>query len=141
MLRMIFSVLLIVSVLMFSYGIVLAQEATPEPTPEVVVPGEFDYENDTVVVLDILQILGIVVSSFLIGGVTIGVLALRILKDKTALDTLERITVNTVPAHLLLGARTVIKNGKRFVVLADMITDGQPNEPLTDEELEQLGLR
>ncbi len=84
-------------------------------------------------VVDVLSVLGYVLAAFaaggLVGATAVGVVAGRLLKNKDALDALERVAVSTIPLSALPTINELAKSIGVAAKLLDKVTDQQPNVP------------
>lgn len=146
--NIVYILLLVVAVVAFyttttSTILTLAQSDTPtpsaSPTVEVVPTAtppntpEQDAEEFRTFFTDIGQILSFVLFGFVSGGLTIGVLASRLLQNKPALDAMERIALKTIPLEIIPLIRQWATIGKDISELLNVITDGEENTPRQPE--------
>ncbi len=84
-------------------------------------------------IADVLSVLGYVLAAFaaggLVGGTAVSVVAGRLLKNKDALDALERVAVSTIPISALPVINELARNIATAAKLLDKVTDQQPNVP------------
>lgn len=123
--------------LILGFSSVLAQEATPEVTPTaapvvtIPAPGTVLTGETNQITIDVgslaFYILGAVAVGGL-GGVTgFAIFSRRILGNKDALDTIERIAHNSIPIEALNIIHDLAVNIQAGATLVSTVTDGQPN--------------
>ena len=100
---------------------ILAQE----PTQEVLQTPETNVDQT-----DVLNIIIAVLGAFAAGNITMGMVSVALLRNKPALDAMERVATNTIPASVLPVINDLAKNAVQLGNLIETITDNEPNVPV-----------
>lgn len=113
-------------------ALLVRAQATPEATP-IVVPAPPSATGDA------FNLVGAIAAAFALGGFTgatlVGVLAGRLLKNKDALDALERIAYSTIPLEALPYINSAAHQLEQAATLVEEVTDGEPNVVAPDPPL------
>ena len=109
----------------------LSQEATAIPTadgPVIVVPDPIEPGQ---IITDVGSIIFYLLAAFGVGGVAgiagFGIIANRLLKNKDALDAMERLATNTIPLSALEVINSIAETAAKVAELVAVITDRLPN--------------
>lgn len=114
-----------------------AQDVTPQPTAEVTAivtaPAPLPDQGPNSVltpqlVTDIFAVLSFLAAGFALGRYRPGEVARELERNKLALDSAERVALNTIPVTALDTIRGIIADVKVIADVAGKITDGLPNE-------------
>lgn len=133
-LRSMLLIVVLVSLLAIAFPI-HAQEVTETPVVTVTpappgnTPGTIQVPELVGAIFAVLTFLAV---GFAAGRYNPGEIARKMEQDKMAMDSAERIALNTIPLPALETIRGIIKDGRDVLDLAGKLLDGQPNDPPPD---------
>lgn len=131
---------IVLLVLAFSFISVLAQDVTAEVTPVLTAtatPGGGGGSSGGILGPDtvgaIFAVLTFLAVGFAAGRYRPGEVARELEKNKAALDSAEKIALNTIPVSALETIRAIVADATDVLRVATKILDGTPNDTPPDE--------